>query len=339
MPQAAVYEGQQRFSIRPSPVVRPGPGKVRLSIAWAGICGTDRHIYRGHMDARVKPPQVPGHEMAGTIAELGPDVSGWHVGQKVVVRPIISCGQCPACRAGHAHVCHRINVLGVDSPGVFQGSLVVPAGILHRLPDGIDLRRAALVEPLAVACHDVRLGEVREGQLVVVLGGGPIGLLIALVARQRGATAILAEINPTRSAIANQTGIATVDPTSEDLPALIDGRTDGAGADVVFEVSAAEPSAALMARLVRVRGTVVQVGIFHKPVAVDLNRIFLREIVVRGARLYEPEDFEAAIGLIDRLPVDKLISAQHPLADVGRAFVALDQRSDLMKVLLECGQP
>ena len=146
------------------------------------------------MDGCIDMPQVIGHEMSGKIVEMGTDVTGWAIGDSVVVRPLDACGQCAACNAGNGHVCQELNFIGIDSPGAFQGSWTVPAYTLHRLPDDMPMDLAALVEPMAVACHDVRLGEVVSGEKAVVIGGGPIGLLNALVARHAGAEVRVAEV-------------------------------------------------------------------------------------------------------------------------------------------------
>ena len=178
---AVYYEGPGRFTVGESEVLSPGAGEVRLDVAFCGVCGTDVHIARGHMDHRVRVPQVIGHEMSGTVAELGPGVDGYDVGDPVVVRPLDTRAETAADK-GFSHICRGLKFLGIDTPGAFQSSWTVPAFTLHRLPPTVDLRLAALVEPLAVACHDVRRGEVVADESVVVIGGGPIGLLVGLVA-------------------------------------------------------------------------------------------------------------------------------------------------------------
>src|SRR3954449_9701131 len=180
--KAVFYEGNRTFRLGGGEAVAPGPGEARLDVAFCGVCGTDLHIAHGHMDHRVQVPQVIGHEMSGTIAELGAGVEGYAVGQNVVVRPLDTRGETDADK-GVSHICRNLKFLGIDTPGAFKSSWTVPAFTLHRLPATVGLREAALVEPLAVACHDVRRGEVAAGESVVVIGGGPIGLLIGLVAR------------------------------------------------------------------------------------------------------------------------------------------------------------
>jgi len=338
--QAAYYEGNRTITTGASIPQTPGPDEVRIDVAYCGICGTDLHIYLGHMDKRVKMPQIMGHEMSGVIAEAGADVTGWQVGDRVVVRPLAPCGHCPACETGHAHICYNLKFLGIDTPGALQGSWTVPAYTLHAIPDDLPLDKAALIEPLAVACHDVRLGDVQPGEHVVVIGGGPIGTLVALVAQQTGAHVIVSEVSPFRVNLAREIGLDAVNPQEMDLVALVDERTGGAGADVVFEVSGSAAGAAVMTDLVRTRGRIVIVAIFSQAPPVNLHRFFWRELQLRGARVYEPEDFEKAIDLAARgvLPLERLISAKEPLANLGAVFQQIESDPKLMKVLIKTGQ-
>lgn len=335
--KAAYYQGSKTIQLGESQVRHPGPGEVRLLVAYCGICGTDLHIYQGHMDQRVDIPQVVGHEMSGLIAEVGPEVTGWQAGDRVVVRPLDPCGHCPACRAGHAHICYNLKFLGIDTPGAFQGSWTVPAHTLHRLPDDLPFDQAALIEPLAVACHDVRRGEVQSGDDVVVIGGGPIGLLVSLVAQHVGARVLVSEINPHRLALARELGFEAVDPRETDLVQAVADRTTGAGADVVFEVSGSAAGASTMTQLVRTRGRIVVVAIFAQAPQVDLFRFFWRELELRGARVYEPQDFARAIELAasGTLPLERLISARRPLEELQRAFEEIESSTNLMKVLID----
>ncbi len=331
------YEGNRVFSVQEAPPIAPGPGEVRLDVAFCGVCGTDLHIAQGGMDHRVRPPQVIGHEMSGTVAELGPGVDEVEPGDRVVVRPLDSRGETPADR-GFSHISRNLRFLGIDTPGAFQSSWTVPAFTLHRLPDGVDLRLAALAEPLAVACHDVRRGEVHEAETVVVIGGGPIGLLIALVARGEGARVVLSEVNPARLELAAAVGFETVDPDATDLAAAVEAMTGGAGADVVFEVSGSTAGALAMTQLTALRGRIVVVAIYSEPTPVRLFDFFWKELQLRGARVYEPEDFERAIELLasGTLPLDRLISRVEPLDRLPSLFAELDRSSHDVKVLIDC---
>ena len=288
---AVYYEGEGRFTLGDGELIPPGPGEVRLDVAFCGVCGTDLHIAQGHMDHRVSVPQVIGHEMSGTVAEVGAGVDDYAVGDNIVVRPLDTRGETAADK-GVSHICRDLKFLGIDTPGAFQSSWTVPAFTLHRLPPSVDLRRAALVEPLAVACHDVRRGEVAAGNSVVVIGGGPIGLLVGLVARERGASVTVSEVSPFRRELATELGLEAVDPTSADLTAAILARTGGAGADVVFEVSGSAAGADVMTQLACIRGTIVIVAIYPDPQPVRLFDFFWKELRMIGARVYEPVDYE-----------------------------------------------
>ena len=334
---AVYYEGSGRFTLGEGELVLPGPGEVRLDVAFCGVCGTDLHIAHGHMDHRVRVPQVIGHEMSGTVAELGADVHGYAVGESVVVRPLDTRGETAADK-GVSHICRELKFLGIDTPGAFQSSWTVPAFTLHRLPAAVDLRLAALVEPLAVACHDVRRGEVAAGESVVVIGGGPIGLLVGLVARERGASVTVSEVSPFRRKLAAELGLDVVDPTAADLPAAIFERTGDAGADVVFEVSGSAAGADVMTRLACIRGRIVIVAIYPDPQPVRLFDFFWKELSMAGARVYEPEDYEEAIALLATatLPVDRLITAVEPLERLPSVFAHLQGDPAAMKTLIDC---
>lgn len=334
--KAATYNGDQTIQVRECVIQKPGAGQVRIDVAYCGICGTDLHIFLGHMDKRVAMPQVIGHEMAGVIAEVGTDVTDWQAGDHVVVRPLDPCGACPACRAGHSHVCQKLTVLGVDAPGAFQGSWTVPAHTLHRIPNNLPLDKAAMIEPIAVACHDVKLGEVQPSDKVVVIGGGPIGILNALVARHAGGDVVVSEVNPYRVDLAQKVGLTVVNPREQDLVAYVNEWTGGAGADVVFEVTGTAIGAETMTQLARVRGRIVIVAIFADAPPVDLFQFFWRELKMCGVRLYGPEDFEAAIALAaaDALPLDALITARYPLSKMQNAFTALAAGTEAMKILI-----
>ncbi|HEY2013930.1 MAG TPA: alcohol dehydrogenase catalytic domain-containing protein [Bryobacteraceae bacterium] len=336
--QAAFFQGNQTIYVDACVPVPPGSGQVQIRVAYCGICGTDLHLFHGAMAHRLHLPHVMGHEMSGTIAAVGPDVDAYQVGERVTVRPLDPCGNCPACRAGHSHICQNLKFIGIDTPGALQGLWTVPAHTLHRLPETLSLRQGALVEPIAVACHDVRMGEVQAGDYTVVIGGGPIGILIALVAKTRGARVVMAEVNPFRIALARELGIETVSPVETDLAALVNEQTSGAGADVVFEVSGSAAGAEMMTKLPRTRGRLVVVAIFGEPPKIDLFRFFWRELRLTGARVYEPEDFEMAIRLAaaGSLPLDRLITTVVPLERLEDGMRQMERGGEVMKILVSC---
>ncbi|WP_426507371.1 zinc-dependent alcohol dehydrogenase [Dactylosporangium sp. McL0621] len=331
----AAYVGDRTIEVAEADPVPPAPGEVQVEVAYVGICGTDLHILHGAMDARVSLPAVIGHEMSGTVAALGAGVTGWSVGDRVTVMPLDWDGTCPACRAGHQHVCQHLNFVGIDSPGALQGRWNVRADLLVPLPAGLSLQHAALVEPVAVAVHDVRRSELAAGDFGVVLGGGPIGALIALVAADAGAQVLVSEPDAGRRALLGGLGLRTFDPAAADLAAHVEAWTGGAGADVVFEVSGAAPAVAAATAVARVRGTIVVVAIHPNPQPVDLKQVFWRELRILGARVYERIDFERAVELLDAavVPAGALITEVVPLAEVADAFSTLES-GQAMKVLV-----
>src|SRR4051812_13676506 len=247
--RAAFYEGHEKIRIGDCAALPPGQGQVQIRVSHCGICGTDLHVFHGKMDHRVTFPQVIGHEMSGTITAVGEGVAAWAAGDRVTVRPLDPCGACPACRRGHSHICQKLKFIGIDSPGALQGLWTVPAHTLHRLPDSLSLEQGALVEPVAVACHDVRLGEVKSGEYVVVQGGGPIGVLVALVAQSKGARVVISEVNPFRLKLAADLGLNAVDPRKIDMVEMVNRETGDAGADVVFEVSSSAAGVEMVTKL------------------------------------------------------------------------------------------
>ena len=335
---AAYYRGDKSFAVEEKKPDQPGPGEVAIRTAFCGICGTDMHVYHGNMDARVGLNRIVGHEMSGTISAVGDGVD-LEVGQKAVVRPLDHCGDCPACKAGHQHICHKLKFLGLDTDGAMQEVWVVPAHTVHILPDDLRLDHAALIEPVAVAAHDVRLSELQPGEDVVVIGGGPIGVQVASVARDAGGMVVLSEVNPHRIAIAEKLGFDVVNPAEVDLAAEIDTRTNEKGADVVFEVSGTQPGVDAMTAVAATRGRIVMVAIHAQKPQIDLFRFFWRELKLLGARVYEPEDYEKAIDLVASggVDADTVITDVAPLKAIQQAFEALDRSPTALKSLIKVG--
>ncbi|MCC6857375.1 MAG: alcohol dehydrogenase catalytic domain-containing protein [Bryobacterales bacterium] len=338
--KAAYYEGRETIRVGECAPVQPAAGQVQIRVSHCGICGTDLHIFHGKMDHRVRVPQVFGHEMSGTLVAAGEGVESFAPGDRVTVRPLDPCGSCPACKAGHSHICQKLKFIGIDVPGAMQGLWTVPAHTLHRLPPSLSFEQAALIEPVAVACHDVRLGEVKAGDYAVVQGGGPIGMLVALVARQQGARVVVTEVNPFRIQLAGELGLEVVDPRETDVVKLVDEQTGGAGADVAFEVSGSQAGAELMTKLPRTRGRLVIVAIFGEQPKVDLFRFFWRELRLCGARVYEPQDFDRAIALADSgtLPLERLITNVYPLEGLETGLRQMERGGSVMKVLVKCSE-
>jgi (R,R)-butanediol dehydrogenase/meso-butanediol dehydrogenase/diacetyl reductase len=333
--RAALYLGARKFTTGEVAPPRPGPEEALLRVRRVGICGTDLHIFRGHLDHRVPKGGIIGHETFGEIVEA-PESSGFTGGDRVVVEPVVFCGTCRACAMGASYLCYKLKVLGVDLPGGMQEYWAVRTTRLLRVPDTISDDHAALLEPLAVAVHDVARAEVKAGDAVLVFGGGPIGTLIALVARHRGARVAVVEVNPFRLEILKGFGLERVGPDT-DVVVWADQWTDGTGVDIAFEVTGNPVAARIVADVVRVWGTVSIVAIHAEPVPVNLYQMFARELVMHGSRLYARADWEEAIRLVasGAVPVAPLVSRRIPLEALQRGMEEALGGGPVMKVLVE----
>ncbi|KSA12276.1 MAG: alcohol dehydrogenase catalytic domain-containing protein [Maribacter dokdonensis] len=334
---ATQYKGDKTFSVIEKEIEAPAKGEVRIKVAYVGVCGTDVHIYHGMMDKRVNIPETIGHEMSGTIDAIGEGVSGFKVGDKIVVRPLDD-RKVKSSDKGFNHICEELKFIGIDSPGAMQQYWNVPAFTLHKLKEETDLKLAALIEPLSVAVHDVRMGELKAGETAVVLGGGPIGLLVALVAKEKGAQVIVSEVNETRISKAKELGLDAVNPIKTDLVDYVKSKTDDKRADVVFEVAGVQPALDIMTEVAGIRGRIVMVAIHGQKKEVDLFKFFWKELKLIGARVYEKEDYEQAIRLItaNELPFNEMITDVQPLKNIQTVFENIDKNPDGLKVLMDC---
>lgn len=334
---ATRYEGNKTFTVIEQEIEQPAEGEVRIKVAYVGVCGTDVHIYHGMMDKRVKMPLTIGHEMSGIVDAVGEGVVGFEPGEKVVVRPLDNRGEKPSDK-GISHICEDLKFIGIDSPGAMQQYWNVPDFTLHKLGAETDLKLAALIEPLAVACHDLRMAELKAGETAVVLGGGPIGMLVAMVAKEKGANVIISEVNKTRIAMATEWGFTAVNPMEVDLVEFVKGQTENRLADVVFEVSGVQAAVDVMTEVAGIRGRIVMVAIHGQPKSVNLFKFFWKELKLIGARVYEPQDYEEAIELVkqEKLPLQHMITAVKPLTTIQQVFEDIDQQPDGMKVLMDC---
>lgn len=335
--RASYYRGRGTFETGTAPMPSAGEGEALLRVRRVGICGTDLHILQGHLDHRVPRGGIIGHE---TYAEVvtAPAGSGFGEGDRVVVEPVQFCGTCRACRMGATYLCYDLKVLGVDLPGGMQEYWTVPAARLLKVPDVIADDHAPLIEPLAVATHDVGRAGVKAGDAVVVFGGGPIGTLIGLVCRQRGARVKVVEINPHRLGMLQRMGFETIGP-DDGVVAAVNEWTEGTGADVSFEVSGSPDAARLVTEVVRVWGTVSIIAIHAEPVPIRLYSMFARELTMHGSRLYTRAAWEEAIRLLasGAVAVAPLVSRIIPLERLQEGMQEALGGGSVMKVLVDVG--
>lgn len=337
--QAAYYKGNQVIDIAVCQAIEPKLDEVQIQVAYGGICGTDMHIFRGAMQHRINNPHIMGHEISGTIAAIGENVSHLSIGERVAVMPLESANCLPSQQSSEAwYVCDGLKVLGLDTNGGFQSYWTVPAHTIHKLPDGVSLQHGALLEPLAVACHAVRRAKIVQDESVVVLGGGPIGTLVAMVARHAGGNVTVSEINPFRiELLQQQLGFSVVNPLENDLKSAVMEATEGIGCDVVFEVTGNAKAASVMTELPRIHGRIMITGIFAEAPQVDLFKIFWREINIIPTRLYNHEDFAQAIHLVasGAIDLDAVITDVRPLAELQASMNEINQGANALKILLD----
>ncbi|WP_421734305.1 zinc-dependent alcohol dehydrogenase [Cellulomonas sp.] len=330
---AARWLAADTVEVTQVPVPEVPEGWALVKIAYDGVCGTDLSILHGK-HPRATAPLILGHEMSGWVETAG--ATGPPAGTLVVVEPLISCGECKACRDGLTHVCRRLGLYGIDAPGAMAQYVALPPEVLHAVPDGVDPRTATLAEPLAVAVHAVDLSGLRPGDTVAVYGAGPIGVLTALVARHAGAAHIvITEPSAWRREVAAGLGFTVVAPGST-MAETLAPLTDGEGADVTFDSAAHPTVAAEVAAVTRVRGRVVIVGVYKQPTAVDLQAICFKEQTVVGVRVYTSADVTRAIELIasDALDLEHFPTRAFALDDVAAALDAATTGQGCLKVLV-----
>ena len=321
----------------PEPV--PGPGEVRLQIETCGVCGSDIHAYYGEHPF-IDLPVQPGHEFAGRIDRLGAGVEGWQVGQRVTAEPSLVCGECEPCRAGRYNICERLKVIGCQSDGALAEYLVVPAEKLVHLPDNMTFEQGALVEPLAVGVHAMRLVPLSAATRLLILGAGTIGLSHLLAARALGVTDItVTDTVAAKLDLARALGAAHVVDVSE--TSLADFCRATFGAERAFDVAAECVGVAATVRdailALKKGGTMLVVGVFGGAVPVELGLVQDRELKLVGSLMYQMDDFIAARDLIaaGRAPMERLITARFPLDRADAAMQMIDQhRAQNIKTMI-----
>ncbi|HEY75343.1 MAG TPA: galactitol-1-phosphate 5-dehydrogenase [Thermoflexia bacterium] len=337
--KAAVFRGIGQIEVADVPVPQPEAGEVLIRVGYCGICGSDVEAVHTGM---YEPGLVIGHEFAGVVAEVGPGVEGWQVGDRVVVNDAIPCGACGPCREGWLDGCEGLTMVGVTHDGGMAEYVRVVARGLHRLPEGITLRQGALVEPLAVALHGVRRSRLRPGDQVLVMGAGPIGLLTLQCALLAGArTVVVTEIDPTRAALAERLGAAAVlDPARENVGVALRRLIGGQGPDVIYICTGAPAPYRDAVSLVRKGGQVFLLGLCVEPVEADFLSVVLSELCIEGS-LAGRAEFPAAIDFIaqGRVDVESLISHEISLDEVvSQGFERLSTPgSKAVKILVHIG--
>ncbi|MFJ1969375.1 L-idonate 5-dehydrogenase [Streptomyces sp. NPDC087903] len=342
--RAVVAHGAGDLRLEERQVPSPGPGEVAVDIRYGGICGSDLHYWRHGAvgEFRLREPLVLGHEIVGRVREAGPGASAPAPGTPVAVHPLASCGACRQCRAERRNTCLDGGYLGSAArnphvQGGFADVLVVPAERILPLPEGLDLRLAAVAEPAAVAWHAVRQAGAVRGKRVLVTGAGPIGALVVAALRAAGAGEItVTDVHEAPLAVAKAVGatsVVRVGPGTDPLPEL--------AADIAIESSGSPAGLETCLYGVDRGGLVVGLGLLppgETPVAA--NALITREVRLVGSFRFDTELGEVLRALADgRLAVDPVVTSVLPVADVEEAFSLAGDPARSCKVLLDFGAP
>jgi L-iditol 2-dehydrogenase len=323
------------------PQPAPAPGELLIQVAACGICGSDVHGYDGSSGRRI-PPIVMGHEAAGIVAAAGPGVTSFQPGDRVTFDSTVYCGECPYCLRGDVNLCDRRQVIGVSCgeyrrAGAFAEYVTVPERIVHRLPDSMSFAEAAMLEPVSVALHAVKVSEIRGGETALVIGAGMIGLLTLQAARAAGCSRVfIADVDATRLRLAESLGATEVLHLSgADLPREVLRRT-GSGVDLALEAVGRDETIHAAIHSIRKGGTVTLIGNITPQVNLPLQIVVSRQLRLQGTAASSGE-YPQAIDLISRgeIQVKPLITAVAPLEEGPRWFERLyAHEPNLMKIVL-----
>jgi 2-desacetyl-2-hydroxyethyl bacteriochlorophyllide A dehydrogenase len=330
--RALVYLGPRRMELQEAPDPSPGAGEVVVATAAAAICGSDLHGFREASPRRI-PPLVMGHEAVGSIAAVGDGVDPALVGRRVVLKPILPCGRCEACRAGRTNICPNGRLVGREVSGGFGERFVVPASAVSEISPEVPDDAATLVEPLANAVH-VTTRAVRDGDDVLVIGAGPIGALMARMAVEAGAGRVWATDRiPSRLELVRAQGATPLD--AGDAEDALREATGGRGVDVAIDAVGLEATWAAALRAIRPGGRVEVVGLGAGAVTVDAFAVIGKEATITGSFAWTDDDFARALRLIEAGAIETAGWFSHAtFAEGQRAFEELVDTTDRFKVVL-----
>jgi len=337
---AAVFHG--RNSLRCQEVARPDPkpGEVLIKVSRCGICGTDSHIFWGNFPAP-NLPLIIGHEFAGTVAAVGAGVKNVKPGDKATADINIACGTCWFCRHHQKLFCAEVRQLGVHDAGGMAEYVVAPAANVYKLPNTMSFEHAAFIEPLACAVHGQDRIGVGIGEIVLIIGAGPMGLAHAALSRLRGASrVIMSEPSETRRVRAHAIGSdIEIDPTAEDAAERLREATEGRGADVVIEAVGRPATYKQSIELARRGGRILAYGAAPPEATIDLKpfEIYAKELTIIGSYAGTYATWPVAIDLIasGRVNPSQIVDSVRPLSDVARSIESMETDKSFVKIQID----
>lgn len=336
MKQAIMYKPGE-VSFRDVPVPAVGPDQIKVRMKRIGVCGSDIHVFHGK-HPYTSYPVVQGHEVSAEVVELGSEVKDFKVGDKVTIQPQVVCGKCYPCTHGMYNACEELKVMGFQTTGMASEYFVTEAAKALKLPDNMTYEEGAMIEPLAVAVHAVRrYGDV-TGKKVLVLGGGPIGNLVAQAAKAMGASQILlSELSSARLEMAKKCGIDVVNPAKDDLLEKIIETFGPDKADVIFECIGINATMKQAIDYARKGSDIIVVGVFGDLGSINMGFIQDHELRLIGTAMYRVEDYVKSIELTGAglINLESLITHTVSFANYPEAYEIIEKNKDnAMKVIV-----
>jgi len=318
---------------------RPKADEVLIAVKRAGVCGTDIHILHDEFP-KARPPFILGHEFSGGIEAVGKEVKDWKSGDRVVSETsAYFCGKCRFCRTGDTQICPERQAYGYVENGAFAKYIAVKAKLLHRIPDPVSYSEAALCEPLAVCVHSVlERTKVEPGEIALVTGPGAVGLLMLQVIKSTGTKVVLCGIDSDKERLklgAEFGADRAVNVEKEDLTSIVMEMTGGYGVDKSYECAGARSAVMDCLRLTRRGGTIVQVGLFGRPIEISYEEIALKELSVIGCFAQNHRSWAPALWLLaeGKVKTGPIVSGEYPLDRWKEAFERSERREGLKYLL------
>ena len=338
--KAAVLKNWLDLELCDIPVPVPEKNEALIKVKLAGVCGSDMTVYRGkHMTATV--PTVLSHEILGTIESLPEGYDGkFRLGQRVLMNPIISCGECSACKRGLPWVCENLKLLGIHVNGGFAEYTKVGVDKLVALDEDIPDDVAILGEPFAVGQHVMVNSQIQKGDKIFISGGATVGLYIAIFARAAGAErVIISEINEPRRKFVESMGIETINPNEVDAMDLMREVTGGGGFDIVYDTSGAPACVLQMPDLCRCGGKLLSLGLSGDAYQFIIGKVSFKEITLVGNRLYSQEDFEQGVRFVEdnwrELHLDRMVTDRLGLTEIDKAINMMINGDNICKIIID----